>query len=60
MDRPIEKLRPLCKCGGETQLEYFDHPKKSTQWFLRCIKCGMMSDTVPTMEESDLLCIENG
>lgn len=52
------KQRPACPCGGESQLEYFDHPKKSIEWFLRCIKCGNMSDAVATPEDADSLVIE--
>ncbi len=50
-------MRPACPCGGETQLEHFDHPKRDLKWFLRCLACGRMSESVATDGEADSLAI---
>jgi hypothetical protein len=51
-------MRSPCACGGETQLEHFDHPKRDLKWFLRCCACGRMSDCVATEREADGLVID--
>ncbi len=47
-----------CACGGETQLEHYDHPY-GVQWFLRCLACERMSQTAATSEGASLLPIES-
>lgn len=51
-------MRPPCPCGGETQLDHFDHPRRTLKWFLRCLACGRMSDCVATEREADGLAID--
>jgi hypothetical protein len=46
-----------CPCGGETQLEYFDHPK-GIQWFMRCRSCGEMSESAKTEDEAKMLPVQ--
>lgn len=45
----------MCHCGGEVQLEYFEHPKRSIEWFNRCRICGCMSETAVTPEQAQAL-----
>jgi hypothetical protein len=44
-----------CPCGGPTYVDSFFWPKKKVQWFLRCEKCGGMSDAVGTADEAEEL-----
>lgn len=46
-----------CPCGGDTWVDSFDWPRKARQWFLRCEKCGGMSDAVQTSAQAERLSI---
>lgn len=46
---------PPCHCGGEVQLEYFDHPRRTREWFMRCRACGGIGPTGPTPEDAQAL-----
>lgn len=43
----------LCECGGEMQLDHFDHPKRPAEWFLRCRKCGFAGPSAPTPDQAE-------
>lgn len=45
----------VCFCGGETQVEYFDHPRLDNKWFLICLKCNAMSEFVKTAVDAEKL-----
>lgn len=47
----------ICPCSGNAYVDSFDWPGKPRQWFLRCEKCGGMSDAVETQEAAALLTI---
>lgn len=42
-----------CECGGETQLESFDHPKRDIEWFYRCRKCEKMTGSYSSWQEAE-------
>lgn len=44
-----------CFCGGETQVEYFDHPRLENKWFLICLACSAMSKFVKTADDAENL-----
>lgn len=33
-------LTRACPCGGEMQMDSFEHPRKPVEWFMRCRKCA--------------------
>lgn len=41
----FRRTTPTCPCGGETWADSFDWPGKARQWFLRCQRCGGMSES---------------
>lgn len=44
-----------CQCGGEMQLESFDHSKRQAEWFMRCRECKAMSQPAATPDEAQAL-----
>jgi len=48
-----------CPCGGATYVDEFQWPKREAVFFLRCEKCGAMSDAVKTEQEALTLVIRS-
>ena len=48
-DSPVvERHKP--PCGGEGQLERFDHPRRPIEWFVRCRECRHIGPTAATAD----------
>ena len=44
-----------CECGGEAQLEVFDHPRRDREFFMRCRSCQGMGPSAPSMDAARAL-----
>lgn len=42
----------LCSCGGEMQVESFDHPRRAIEWFMRCRVCREIGPSASTEAEA--------
>lgn len=44
-----------CSCGGEMQIDYFDHPNKAVEWFARCRECAATGPSALTHDAAQEL-----